>query len=101
MSTPDETVESQELMTFWEHIEVLRKRLLIALGALFAATLGSFAFADRVIYLLAEPIGSINALQSIEVTENISVFMRVALLCGVTIAMPSYCTNCWCSSYPV
>lgn len=87
MSTQDE-LDSRELMTFWEHIEVLRKRLLIALVALFAATLVSFTFADRVIYLLAEPIGSINTLQSIEVTENISVFMRVALLCGVTIAMP-------------
>jgi sec-independent protein translocase protein TatC len=81
-------MDSQELMTFWEHIEVLRKRLLIALVALLAATLGSFAFADRVIYLLAEPIGSIDMLQSIEVTENISVFMRVSLLCGVAIAMP-------------
>ena len=84
---PDDP-ENQELMTFWAHVEELRKRLLIALAALAAATLGSFTFADRVIYLLAEPIGSVDALQSIEVTENVSVFMRVSLLCGVTIAMP-------------
>ncbi|NPV41851.1 MAG: twin-arginine translocase subunit TatC [Anaerolineae bacterium] len=83
----DET-DNSELMTFWEHVEELRKRLLIALAALLAATLGSFAVSEQVIYLLAEPIGSVDALQSIEVTENISVFMRVALLCGVTIAMP-------------
>jgi len=83
-----EIPDSHELMTFWEHVEELRKRLLIALLALAAATLGSFAFADKVIYALAEPAGSIDALQSIEVTENISVFMRVSLLCGVAIAMP-------------
>lgn len=76
------------LMTFWDHVEELRKRLLIALLALGAATAGSFLFADKVINLLAEPAGSINALQSIEVTENMAVFMRVSLLCGVTIAMP-------------
>ncbi len=75
-------------MTFWEHIEELRKRLLMALLALAATTAASFFFADRLIYLLAEPVGSIEALQSIEVTENISVFMRVALLCGVALAMP-------------
>jgi len=81
-------VEDEKLMTFWEHVEELRKRLLIALVALTAATLASFFFADKVIYLLAKPVGSLDALQSIEVTENVSVFMRVSLLCGVAISMP-------------
>lgn len=76
------------VMTFWEHVEELRKRLFIALLALGVATAGSFTFADKIINLLAEPAGSIEALQSIEVTENVAVFMRVSLLCGVTIAMP-------------
>jgi sec-independent protein translocase protein TatC len=85
---PVEEPDNQALMTFWEHIEELRRRLFIALLALGAATAVSFIFADKVIYLLAEPVGSIDALQSIEITENISVFMRVALLCGVGISMP-------------
>ena len=76
------------LMTFWEHVEELRKRLFISMLALGAATAGSFTFTEKVIILLAKPAGSIEALQSIEVTENVAVFMRVALLCGVTIAMP-------------
>jgi sec-independent protein translocase protein TatC len=76
------------LMTFWEHVEELRKRLFIALMALGAATAASFAFAERVIVLLAEPAGSVKALQSIEVTENVAVFMRVSLLCGVAISLP-------------
>jgi sec-independent protein translocase protein TatC len=85
---PAESVNDQAVMSFWEHVEELRKRLLIALLALAVATLASFAFAEQVIYLLARPVGSIEALQSIEVTENVSVFMRVSLLCGVGIAMP-------------
>jgi len=89
----EETLDRSEnpevsLMTFWEHVEELRKRLFIGLLALGAATVGSFAFAEKVIDLLAEPAGSIEALQSIEVTENVAVFMRVSLLCGVMIAMP-------------
>ena len=75
-------------MPFWDHVEELRHRLLIVLIALGAATAGSFIFAERIIGLLAEPVGSINALQSIEVTENVAVFMRVSLLSGVAIAMP-------------
>jgi len=85
---PVDELDDRALMTFWDHVEELRRRLLVALLALGAATAASFIFADKVIYLLAEPVGSIDALQSIEVTENISVFMRVALLCGVAISMP-------------
>ena len=85
--TPIGTPKDSE-MPFWDHVEELRHRLLIVLIALGAATAGSFLFAERIIDLLAEPAGSIHALQSIEVTENVAVFMRVSLLCGVAIAMP-------------
>lgn len=75
-------------MTVWEHVEELRRRLFVALIALAVTTVASFTFAERLIYLLAEPVGSLEALQSIEVTENVAVYMRVALLSGVTFAMP-------------
>ena len=75
-------------MTFWDHIEELRKRLLIALIALVITTLVSFIFTEDLIYILAEPVGSMENLQSIEITENVAVFMRVALLSGIVLAMP-------------
>lgn len=85
--TPIGTPQDSE-MSFWDHVEELRHRLLIALVVLAATTAGSFLFAERIIHILAEPAGSIDALQSIEVTENVAVFMRVSLLSGVAIAMP-------------
>jgi len=85
--TPVGTPQDSE-MPFWDHVEELRHRLLIALIALAVTTAGSFLFAERIIGLLAEPAGSLDALQSIEVTENVAVFMRVSLLSGVAIAMP-------------
>lgn len=86
--SPPEIASNEKVMDFWEHVEELRSRLLVALLALGAATAGSFLITERVIHLLADPAGSIEALQSIEVTENLSVFMRVSLLCGLIIAMP-------------
>ncbi|HAF63163.1 MAG TPA: twin-arginine translocase subunit TatC [Anaerolineaceae bacterium] len=80
--------DEKKLMPFWDHIEELRKRLLIALVALGIATLISFLFAEDAVDVLTQPIGGISALQSIEVTENIGVFTRVSLLCGGIIAMP-------------
>lgn len=75
-------------MPFWEHFEELRKRLLLALIALVMATVASFFFAENVVNFLTNPVGGIETLQSIEVTENIGVFTRVALMCGLIIALP-------------
>ena len=75
-------------MNFWDHVEELRRRLLIAVLALAVTTIASFFFTDQFINLLAIPIGGLKNLQSIEMTENIAVFMHVALLCGLIIAMP-------------
>lgn len=75
-------------MDIWSHIEELRRRLLLALIGLIIATLVSLLFADKVIVYLTIPIGGLENVQSIEVTENVGVFMKVALLCGVIIALP-------------
>ncbi len=80
--------DDNKSMPFIEHLEELRKRLLIALIALGIATLVSFIFAEDVVEVLTQPVGGLSVLQSIEVTENIGVFTRVSLLCGSIIAMP-------------
>jgi len=75
-------------MSIWGHLGELRKRLFRAVIGLLITTMISFAFADKVIDYITLPIGGINQLQSIEVTENMSVFMRVSLLSGFILAFP-------------
>ena len=75
-------------MGIWQHIGELRKRLFIAVVVYIITTLASFIFADKFIVLLTRPIGGITKLISIEVTENVSVFMRVSLLSGFILALP-------------
>ncbi len=75
-------------MSIWGHVGELRNRLFYALIALIVTTLLSFAFADKLVNLLAVPIGGTQALISIEVTENVSTFMRVSLLSGFILALP-------------
>lgn len=71
------------------HLIALRYRVLHSLLAL-AITIGiSFAFAGQILTFLASPLeGGLQTLQAIEVTEPISVFMRVALLSGIALALP-------------
>lgn len=83
-----------EMMTIWEHLDKLRSNILKAMAALVvttAATLipfGDFQLATYFIELLARPIGGIQKLVAIEVTESIGAYMRVGLLAGFIMALP-------------
>ncbi len=74
-----------------EHLEALRGHLLRLVAALVLTTAVGFAFAARVLDWLARPIGGIQSLQAIEVTESVSAFMRVSLLTGFVLAFPYIC----------
>jgi sec-independent protein translocase protein TatC len=71
-----------------EHINELRRRLLIALASLVLTVGLSFVFTDKLIIVLTAPVGGLQALQSIDVTENLGVYMRVALLTGFILDFP-------------
>lgn len=75
-------------MPLLQHLEEMRERLFKAFGALIVTTLLSFIFAGQLVDFLAAPIGGRAALVSIEITENIAIFMRVSLLSGLVLAMP-------------
>ncbi len=81
-------VQLDSSMPLLEHLEELRQRLFKAFAALVVATAISFAFAGPLVDFLSAPIGGRRALVSIEITENVAIFMRVSMLSGVVLAMP-------------
>jgi sec-independent protein translocase protein TatC len=74
-------------MPLMEHLKELRDRLLRAAIALGITTVISFAFAKWVLVFLIEPMGD-TAPQALKPTESIGNYMKVALISGVTLAMP-------------
>jgi sec-independent protein translocase protein TatC len=78
----------EEPMVLLEHLDILRKHLFRSLAVLAVTTGISFVFARRILDFLSTPIGGIDALQSIEVTESLGAFMRVSLLSGFSMALP-------------
>lgn len=92
---PEEVPVSETLLKAVEepslllpHIAALRLHVFRAVSALMITTSVSFVFAEKILDWLAGPIGGIGALQSVGVTENISVYMRIAFLSGFTLALP-------------
>jgi sec-independent protein translocase protein TatC len=84
-----------EPSALFEPIGALRKHILRALLGLAVAVGVSFLFTRQIIEFLARPIGGLHRLQAIEVTETIGVFMRVAMLCGFTLAVPYIAFELW------
>lgn len=70
------------------HLNELRVRVFKIFLALIATTGVSFAFSQQIVEYLASPIGGIEKLVSIELTENIAIFMKVSLLGGFVLGMP-------------
>jgi sec-independent protein translocase protein TatC len=80
--------EKSVKMSILGHISELRKRLLVSIIALAITTVVSFAFSQQLAEFLAKPIGGLSAMSSIDVTENISAFMKISLLSGLVLALP-------------
>ncbi len=71
-----------------EHLDALRKHLLHIVIVLFITTGAAFVFIQDLLNWLTQPIGGLESLQAIEVTEPLGVAMRVALLAGFAVSMP-------------
>ncbi len=87
-TVPDGTPSADtEIMPLMEHLRELRKRLIRASIALFVATGISFIFAKQVLVILIAPMGDTPP-QALKPTESLGNYMKVALISGVTLAMP-------------
>jgi sec-independent protein translocase protein TatC len=88
MYNPNMEDNSFEKMPLGQHLDDLRKVLLRALLGLMAGVIAGAFFVKPVLDFFARPIGGVENLQVIEVTESVSVYMRVALLIGLIVALP-------------
>lgn len=75
-------------MTLWQHLDELRKRLFYILIGLVLGVIVSAIFADTLMMLVAKPIGGMENLLSIQVTENMSVYFQITLLSGFVLSLP-------------
>lgn len=96
------TLATEELAraSFWDHIEDLRMHLFRMLIGLAVGVGISFYFAVPLMEYLATPVGGLEKLQAIQVTEEIGVFMRVALTSGIALMLPYIAFEIWLFAAP-
>lgn len=92
--------EAEARASLWEHVEALRMHLLRIVIALAIGVGLSFVFTRDLAVLLAAPLEGTTLLGTIEVTEGIGVFMRIALISGVILALPYIAFELWLFAAP-
>jgi sec-independent protein translocase protein TatC len=90
--------EEQARSSFWDHIEELRSHLL-RIGLVIGVGI-SFYFTLPLMDYLSRPVGGLEKLQAIQVTEEIGVFMRVALTSGIALMLPYIAFEIWLFAAP-
>jgi sec-independent protein translocase protein TatC len=92
--------EAETRASLWEHVGALRMHLLRIVIALAIGVGISFYFTVPLMSYLAIPVGGLEKLQAIEVTEEVGVFMRVALTSGIAIMLPYIAFEIWLFAAP-
>ena len=92
--------EAEARASLWEHVDALRMHLLRMIIGLAVGVGISFYFTLPLMEYLAKPVGGLEKLQAIQVTEGIGVYMRVALMSGVAIMLPYLAFELWLFAAP-
>lgn len=82
-------------MSIMDHLLPLRQRLIGALTGVGVGMIASLLLADQVLHALAYPIGGIENIQVIRVTEPVSVWFKVVLTVGIILASPIILAQIW------
>ncbi len=94
-SSRDVRPDAQGKMSVLEHLEELRRRLLICLIAVALTTIVALIFTDPLMEVLLRLGGPDIHIQAIEVPEKFTTSLRLALTVGIALAMPVLVYQTW------
>jgi len=92
--------EASARQSLIDHIEKFRGHLLRSLVAIILASSVAWIYRNPLIELLARPIGGIEALHIIDLTEGVAVNLKVTILAGVAISIIYVAFEFWFYAAP-
>jgi len=90
----------QSPMDILDHLNELRKNMFRAMLFFMLTTALSFVYIQELLDWISAPVGGLDSLQAIEVTEPLGTVMRVALLAGFSGALPYITFELWLFAAP-
>jgi len=98
-ASPPEQEDDNGRMSFLEHLDELRRRIVISAAAVFVGFLVAFAFINRIFGFIMRPLQQVlpegGKLMYTEPAEAFLLYMKVAALVGLLLAMPVVLWQLW------
>jgi sec-independent protein translocase protein TatC len=95
---------TDEKLPLTQHLEELRRRLIICMIAVGIGFAASYAFAQRLFLLLARPLSDLlpegNTFIFTGITEGFFTYLKLAFFAGIFLAMPVILHQTWCFVAP-
>jgi sec-independent protein translocase protein TatC len=95
----EESESGQGKMSFLDHLDELRRRIIYSLLAIVAGVLIAFLFIDQIFDFIMTPLqaqlGEGQTLIYTEPTEALMVYLKMAVLAGLLIASPGIMSQVW------
>lgn len=95
----DEESSDGARMSFLEHLDELRRRLLIAVAAIGVGMAISFFFINEIYGFIMQPLTALlppgGHFITTELTEKFMLYMKIAALCGLLLASPVVMLQLW------
>jgi sec-independent protein translocase protein TatC len=86
-------------MTFLEHLDELRKRIVVSLAAIAVGCVVAFTFVEKIYSFIMDPLNRLlpkgSTFVFTEPTEAFVLYVKMALLAGIILAMPVILLQAW------
>jgi sec-independent protein translocase protein TatC len=87
--------QNEKVMPFLDHLEELRKRLLICIGAVFVLSLGCYFFSKKIMAVLLRPFPHDEKLIFLSPTEGFMIYIKISLFAGLILSLPVLFYQIW------
>lgn len=92
---PEKAEANEKVMPFLDHLEELRKRLLISISAVFVLSLGCYFFSKKIMAILLRPFPHDEKLIFLSPTEGFMIYIKISLFAGLILSLPVLFYQIW------